>query len=110
MHKARARELRKNPTEAERVLWQHIRRRQLGGYRFRRQQPLGEYIVDFFCFEKRLVVEIDGGQHSERVSYDTARTASLKSRGFRVLRFWNNQVLGETEAVKQAILEALSSE
>ena len=86
MHKARARELRKNPTEAERVLWQHIRRRQLGGYRFRRQQPLGEYIVDFFCFEKRLVVEIDGGQHSERVSYDTARTASLKSRGFRVLK------------------------
>ena len=69
---------------------------------------MGRYIVDFFCFERGLIIEIDGGQHSESVEYDTRRTQLLESEGYRVLRFWNNQVLGETEAVKQVILEELT--
>ena len=107
IHRARA--LRKNPTDAERVLWHHIRRRQLGGYRFRTQHPVGNYIVDFYCLEERLAIELDGGHHSEQVTYDNERSAWLKARGYRVLRFWNNQVLGEIEAVKQVILDALMS-
>jgi len=102
-----ARVLRKNPTEAERALWKHLRMRQLDGYRFRRQQPLGQYIVDFVCLEKRLVVELDGGQHTEQVGSDAQRTAWLEARGFRVLRFWNHHVLHEIEAVREAIWEAL---
>ena len=79
--------MRKNPTDAERALWRHLRKRQTGGYRFRRQHPMGGYIIDFFCFEKRLVVEIDGGQHSEQVCYDTQRIRWLEAQGYRVLRF-----------------------
>ena len=105
----RARDLRKNPTEAERVLWQHLRRRQLGGFRFRRQHTIGPYIVDFYCFEERVAIEVDGGQHSRRAAYDAERTSLLESEGVRVLRFWNNQVLGEVEAVKHMILEVLAS-
>ena len=107
--RARARELRNNPTDAERALWQQLRRRQIGGYKFRRQHPLGNYIVDFFCVEKGLIIELDGGQHQERIAYDNIRTEWLASQGFRVLRFWNNQVLEEIEAVKQVIHEALMS-
>ncbi len=107
MTTARARELRRHPTDAELVLWKHLSRRQIGGYKFRRQQPLGKYIVDFVCFEKRLIIELDGGQHFEQVSYDSGRTEWLESQGFRLLRFWNNQVLGEIEGVKQAIYTAL---
>ena len=104
---ARARVLRANPTDAERTLWQHIRRRQLGEYRFRRQHPIGPYIVDFLCFERRLVIEIDGGQHTSQAAYDLDRTRWLEARGYHVLRFWNHQVLNELQAVKEAILEAL---
>ena len=107
MSTERARALRKNLTGTERVLWRHIRQRQVGGYKFRRQQPLGRYIVDFVCLEKRLIVELDGGQHAEQVLSDTARTAWLETQGFRVLRFWNNEVLSEIESVKEAIREAL---
>ncbi len=103
----RARQLRKNASEAEQLLWQHLRRLQLGGYRFRRQYPLGGYILDFFCFEKGLAIELDGTGHSQRADYDTERTRWLESQGIRVLRFRNSQVLQEIEAVKQAILEAL---
>jgi len=71
---------------------------------------VGHYIVDFFCFEKRLVVEVDGGQNSEQIEYDAVRTAWLEAQEFRVLRFWNNQVLQEIEAVKEVILEALTSD
>ena len=110
MTSSRARELRKNPTDAERVLWRHLRRRQLAGHSFRRQHPIGRYIVDFFCFEKRLVVEIDGGQHSTQASYDAERTAWLEADGYRVMRFWNNQVLGELESVKEAIAKGLAFE
>ena len=70
MNKTKARELRKNPTEAERKLWKYLRLRQLGGYKFRRQAPLGSYIVDFVCLEKKLIVELDGGQHSIQINYD----------------------------------------
>ena len=110
MVSSRATQLRKYPSEAERALWQELRRRQLAGHRFRRQEPLGRYIVDFLCYEKRLVVEVDGGQHLERAAYDRDRTRWLGARGYRVLRFWNNEVLGQMEAVKTVILDALLSE
>jgi len=84
-----------------------LRRKQLGGFRFRRQHPLGHYIVDFFCPEARLIVEADGGQHTEDNAHDVTRTAWLEARGYRVLRFWNSDVLAQTEAVLSMILEAL---
>lgn len=108
MDRSRAKELRNNPTEAERILWQHLRLRQFGGYKFRRQQPLGNYIVDFVCLGKRLVVEVDGGQHNSQHSYDERHDAWLEQQGFRVLRFWNNEVLQNVEGVKGAIWQALT--
>ena len=84
--KERSRALRKNATDAELILWHHIRRRQLNGHRFRRQQPIGPYIVDFFCYESRLIVEVDGGQHSVRKEHDDERTLWLEQKGFQVLR------------------------
>lgn len=104
--KARARQLRREMTDAERLLWRRLRSKQLG-YGFRRQVPFGRYIVDFVCFDRRLVIEVDGGHHAEQVAYDTERTQWLESYGFRVLRFWNNDVLREIEGVLQAILAAL---
>ncbi len=86
---------------------QHLRRYQINGCKFRRQQPIGPYIVDFVCFEKRLIIEVDGGQHAQRVEDDNARTEELRSQGFQVLRFWNNQILREIDSVKAAILEVL---
>jgi very-short-patch-repair endonuclease len=103
----RAKTLRKNATDAERQLWRYLRKRQLG-VKFRQQQPLGHYIVDFVCFEKRLIIEIDGGQHQEQIVYDEIRTDWLKQQGYKVLRFWNNQVLYEIEAVLEAINAALT--
>jgi very-short-patch-repair endonuclease len=107
MDRGRVRRLRKNPTEAEQRLWKNLRLRQLGGFRFRRQQPLGEYIVDFVCFERRLIIEVDGGQHSEKMSYDSERDEWLKAQGFSILRFWNHQVLTEIESVKEIIYNSL---
>jgi very-short-patch-repair endonuclease len=107
MERLPARALRKNPAEAERAFWRHLRLRQLQGHKFRRQQPLGNYILDFVCFEKRLIIALDGGQHSERAALDSQRTAWLETQGFRVLRFWNHDVLRNVEAVKEAIREAL---
>jgi very-short-patch-repair endonuclease len=104
---ARARELRKNSTDAERLLWQHLRLRQINGDRFRRQRPVGRYILDFVCLEKRVAVEIDGGQHSEAVSYDRQRDEWLRKQGFVVLRFWNDEVLTQIEGVKEVIWKAL---
>jgi very-short-patch-repair endonuclease len=103
----RARELRRNRTEAEAHLWSRLRRRQLGGQKFRRQVPIGRYIVDFACPAACLVVEVDGGQHDLATEADASRDAWLTERGYRVLRFWNNQVLAETEAVLEDILRAL---
>ena len=102
-----ARELRNNLTDAERRLWQKLKRRQIATVTFRRQQPIGAFIVDFVCFERRVIVEVDGGQHSEQVPYDEQRTRWLETQGYLVLRFWNNDVLANTEAVAQAILDAV---
>ena len=94
-------------TDAERRLWQSLRLQQFDGYKFRRQHPLGHYVVDFVCLEAKLVVEVDGGQHSERQDYDASRTEWLRQKGFRVVRFWNHEVMNDIEAVKAAIWEAL---
>jgi very-short-patch-repair endonuclease len=107
MASTRARELRKNATDAERKLWWKLRYRQLGGYRFRRQVPIGPFIVDFACLSHRLLIEVDGSQHAERVAYDHARTRWLESRGYRVLRFWNGDVLQDIEGVLETIHRAL---
>ncbi len=107
MNNNKARELRKNPTESEQALWKHLRMRQLGGYKFRRQQPIGPYIVDFVSFEKRVIIEVDGGQHSQQVEYDSKKTVWLEDLGYQVLRFWNNQVLKEIEAVKAIVSKVL---
>lgn len=103
-----ARRLRQDQTEAERKLWYWLRSRCLRGAKFRRQVPIGPYIVNFTCLEARLVVELDGGQPVEQSGADATRTDCLHSRGLRVLRFWNNESLGETEAVLHMILEALN--
>jgi len=105
-----ARRLRTHPTEAERLLWRHFRLRQLDGYKFRRQQLLGSYIVDFVCLEKRLIVEVDGGHHAAQVGSDARRAAWLEAEGFRVLRFWNTEVLQQIEAVQTRIWAVLSGE
>jgi very-short-patch-repair endonuclease len=94
-------------TDAEKVLWRHLRLRQIDGHKFRRQHPVGNYIVDFICLEKRLIIEVDGGQHAEDMSYDLERSSWLETRGYMMLRFWNNQVLNETQAVVEAIMRAL---
>ena len=107
MIRSRARALRKNPTDAENKLWLHLRLRQIEGYKFRRQQPIGIYIVDFACMEEKLIVELDGGQHSERINCDSRLTAWLRSQGYRVLRFWNNEVLENIEVVLDVIFRAL---
>jgi very-short-patch-repair endonuclease len=108
MNRSRAKELRNNPTDAERMLWQHWRRRQLGGNKFRRQQPLGNYIVDFVCLEKRLVIEVDGRQqHYTQAAYDEQRSAWIESHAFRVLRFWDDWVMKDIESVKEVIWRAL---
>ena len=93
-------------TDAERVLWRILRKRQLGGFRFRRQVPIDRYILDFVCLNPRVIVEVDGGQHSDNKikQYDLQRTKWLKSHGYTVLRFWNNQVLSETGNVGEEIL------
>jgi very-short-patch-repair endonuclease len=102
-----AKQLRQNLTDAERVLWGHLRAHRFQGQKFRRQQPLGPYILDFVHFGARLVIEADGGQHAES-KRDAARDAWLASEGFRVLRFWNDQILKEAEAVLEVILQALA--
>ncbi|MFH0342769.1 MAG: endonuclease domain-containing protein, partial [Chromatiales bacterium] len=102
-----ARALRKNSTEAERCLWSRLRGRRLEGAKFRRQPVLGPYVVDFLCLEPRLVIEVDGGQHAEQVSNDLQRTESLKGLGYRVIRFWNHEVLGDLDAVLESIRAAL---
>ena len=99
---SRARLLRRNMTDAERTLWRSLRRGQLG-HKFRRQRPVGRYIVDFACLYPRLIVEVDGGQHQWRTTQDLERTRQLESAGYTVLRFWNNEVLEETDSVLEHI-------
>ncbi|MNM63059.1 hypothetical protein D3C81_744170 [compost metagenome] len=105
--RARARRLRSNPTDAEMKLWQFLRRRQLAGFRFRRQVPLAGFIADFACLEKNLIVELDGGQHAVRAGYDAQRTEALEVLGYRVLRYWNDAVLKQMPEVLEDILRAL---
>jgi very-short-patch-repair endonuclease len=96
-------------TDAERLLWRHLRQRQVEGYKFRRQHPVGHYIVDFACLEGCLIVEVDGGQHADRKGYDRERTAWLEEQGFRVLRFWNTDVLGNIDGVREVIRVEVTS-
>ncbi len=98
-----ARSLRKQSTDAERLLWRHLRARQLEGLKFRRQQPIGGYIVDFVCFEKRLVIEVDGGQHASAKEKDSERDRWFYEQGFSVLRFWNNEVFTNMDGVLEKI-------
>jgi len=106
---ARAAALRQGATDAESLLWRLLRSRQLGGAKFRRQHVLGPYIVDFCCLEGRVCVEVDGGQHAEdeTAEYDAQRDGYLRTRGFRVLRFWNHDVLTETQAVLETVWDAM---
>src|SRR5436309_14434138 len=103
-----AKRLRRDQTDAERKLWLRLRERQVNGFKFRRQQPIGRYIVDFFCPDMKLVIELDGGHHSHQVQADQHRTDYLTKVGYRVLRFWDNEVLSETEAVLQKIADELN--
>ena len=103
-----AQRLRANVTEAEQKTWYMIRNRRILGAKFRRQQPIGPYVVDFFCTEFGLIIEIDGSQHAqEQADYDRARTRWLESKGYKVIRFWNNDVLLEPRSVADAIYHAL---
>jgi very-short-patch-repair endonuclease len=108
VNRSRARAMRLAPTEAERKLWWHLRHRlQLPNSHFRRQVRLGRYIVDFACHQLRVVIEIDGGQHAEQIIRDAKRTAFLKSEGYRVLRFWNNEVLTNIDGVLELIQSSI---
>ncbi len=97
-------------SEAEKHLWRCLRLRQMEGYKFRRQHPVGRYILDFVCLEAGLVIELDGGQHSEQQGYDEVRSEWLQQQGLRVIRFWNHEVLTNIEGVKAAIYQALKGD
>jgi len=103
----RARTLRRQASKAECVLWQHLRARRQMGYKFRRQMVIEPFIVDFASMEARLIIEADGGQHSSQVAYDAKRTAQLETLGYRVMRFWNHEILAERERVFEQIRIAL---
>jgi very-short-patch-repair endonuclease len=102
-----AKALRSKQTEAEQRLWYHLRAHRFLGLKFKRQKPMGRYIVDFVCLEERLIIELDGGQHSEQMAYDQHRDAWLRSQGYTVLRFWNNDVMQQLESVLEQIRCAL---
>ena len=108
---SKARELRQNSTPQEIMLWTLLRNRQYKNYKFRRQYPIGNYIVDFICREKRLIIELDGGQHNEpnNIEYDNERTEFLKSKGYKVIRFWNNDVDNNIEGVFEVIRKNLDA-
>ena len=103
----RAQRLRRELTDAERAIWQLLRSHQIEHFRFRRQVPIGRYIADFVCHEAQLIIEIDGGQHDPTLRDELARTQFLESQGYRILRFWNNDVLANPEGVHTVIVEHL---
>ncbi len=105
--KSRAKELRQRQTDVEFLLWPRLKNRQLNGNKFRRQHIIKPYIVDFICLEKNLIIELDGGQHSTQINYDQQRTQHLQQRGYRVIRFWNNDVMINMEGVLSEILRFL---
>ncbi len=98
-----AKSLRQSSTRAERLLWRNLRAKQMKGFKFRRQEPIGQYVVDFVCFEKRIVIEVDGSQHMAEVDRDKERERWLRGQGFTILRFWNNEVLRNLEGVLEII-------
>ena len=102
-----ARQLRKEPTQAERRLWSVLRGNKLNGVSFRRQHAIGKYIVDICAVKKKMVIELDGSQHVEQSEYDIQRTAYLKSQGYKVMRFWNDQVMKDMESIIRSIEAAL---
>jgi adenine-specific DNA-methyltransferase len=104
---AAARKLRRSSTDVERKLWHRIRDKQIEDFRFRRQRPIGKYIVDFVCLDAMLIIEVDGSQHAEAIAADVARTQFLESLGYRVVRFWNNEVIDNVEGVLERVREAL---
>jgi len=104
---ANARRLRRDDTRDERALWAIVRNRKLDGFKFRRQVPVDRFFADFLCVEARLIVELDGGGHSETAVYDAERTKTLEACGYQVLRFWNLTVLREPQGVINDILAAL---
>ncbi len=104
-----ARHLRQESTDAERLLWSRLRRKYIEGIKFKRQQPIGPFIVDIVSFEKNLVIEVDGGQHAEAdiAIKDVERTKWLEQKGYRILRFWNNDVMANLDGVLEVIRDAL---
>ena len=102
-----ARRLRRDQTEEEKQLWRALRAGRFAGFKFRRQHPIAGYIVDFVCLQESLIVELDGGQHIEQEEKDSKRTHALETAGYRVLRFWNNDVLTNSRAVLDAIYREL---
>ena len=107
---ATARRLRRGQTDAERKLWFQLRDRRLNGLKFRRQMPVHSYIVDFCCESVRLIVELDGGQHDQRSPQDAKRTADLEAYGYLILRFWNNDVIGNIDGVVETIVATATHE
>jgi very-short-patch-repair endonuclease len=105
-----ARQLRKIPTPAERKLWAYLRGDKLNGVSFRRQHALGKYIIDFVSVKKKLAIELDGSQHLEQIDYDIKRTAYLELLGYKVIRFWNDQVINDIQGVLRSIESALNEE
>ena len=104
---SRARRLRRQSTDAERALWSKLRNRRMMNCKFRRQFPTGSYIVDFVCLERNLIIEIDGGHHAGQQDYDAVRTEWLRTQGFNVLRYWDNDVLTQIDSVLESIREEL---
>ena len=103
----KAKTLRQDQTDAEGLLWHYLGNKQLDGYKFRRQQPIGPYVVDFVCMSRKLVIELDGGQHAEQHTYDKKRDEFLRGKGYRILRFWNNEVFQNCMDVLEPVYQAL---
>jgi very-short-patch-repair endonuclease len=102
-----ARQLRESSTDTELRLWLHLKNRNLGGFKFRRQHPIPPYVVDFVCLKQKLIVELDGGQHAAQVASDAKRTSFLESKRYRIIRFWNDEALKQTDTVLEEILRQL---
>jgi very-short-patch-repair endonuclease len=106
----RVREMRRSATEAERLIWNAVRGRRLGDFKFRRQMWIGPYIADLLCVEAGLIIELDGSQHGEAAEYDARRDADLAEAGYRTLRFWNNDVTGNLDRVLETIFHACGAD
>ena len=106
-----ARRLRQNQTEAEKFVWRRLRNRRFANFKFRRQMPVGQYVVDFVCLQHRVIVELDGGQHNDEThkEHDSRRDGWLRSQGFTVLRYWNHEVFTEWDAIEEAIWRQLNA-